>query len=230
LDEDSAVVTRFTRACYVGQIEDLLANGHQALEPGGSFDFAIKTNPLVGAVLGDLADAAEQAKTAGMKVEDRHALAQRVSDILLYHVDLAAAMSENGDSGWTGAPEPALAAMNDVVRQFREAATAKMRDRATFFDDQPYIVEANRKAAEAGRPAYAIKKPADLGDYVVQEVLFTQTSRVAPMAAVASSIGVPLTQNQRFDAASRGLVTHIGITLIADAKAKQAILGAIRGH
>jgi hypothetical protein len=229
LDEDSAVVTRFLRMCYVRQIESLMINGDQALSPTGEFGFVTRNNPIMTAVLQDLLAECKKVGTETMAAADRHALASRVSDVLLYHVDVEAAKtSTEAASHWTGAAEPAVAAMRDIVGQFREAATKKMTEDAKFFDQAFWLIESNQKAAAAGRPPYVIKKPADLGDYVVSEILFSGESRVEPMTTMATSLGVPVEQVYRFDAASRGLMYHIGLTLITSAEAKQAMYDTIR--
>jgi hypothetical protein len=228
-DEDAAVVTRFLQQCYVGKIDELLLNGSKALERGGTYFNIINANPFLKPVLEELIGVMEKAGTKDLPEADRLALANRLSNILLYHFDLQGAQTLNDGTGWRGPAEPALPVMRQVLLQFREAATAKMRENPKFFETQPYMVAANEAAKAAGQPPYVIKKPSDLGDFVVKALFFVQTttSRVTTMRGVAASIGIPDDPVYHFDAAVTGLTNSIGFTLITNAEAKKAMVDAI---
>jgi hypothetical protein len=227
IDEDESAMGRFLRRVYAGKVEELILRGEETMEEGGSFNGTAEQNPIVASVLKGLIADMEAAKVKDLPDAERKALAQRVCDILLYYVDLDGAGMDR--TYYTGPDEPAVGAMRDLLKQFREGATKKMTAEPAFFTTQPYVVRTNEALKAAGKPLFEVKKPADLNDYVVEHVLLVLVgNRTVLMREVAASIGMPESEVSRFNAASLGVLNTIGVTLVANSEAKKAMSEAIR--
>jgi hypothetical protein len=227
IDEDESAIGRFLRRVYAGKVEELILRGEATMEEGGSFNGTAEQNPFVATVLKDLIADMEAAKVKDLPDAERKALAQRVCDILLYHVDLDGVGMDR--TYYTGPDEPAVDAMRDLLRQFREGATKKMASEPAYFATQPYVVRTNEALKAAGKPLFEVKKPADLSDYVVEHVLLVLVgNRTILMQEIAATIGMPESEVSRFNAAALGLLNTIGFTLVTNSAAKKDMSEAIR--
>jgi hypothetical protein len=227
IDEDESAMGRFLRRVYAGKVEELILRGEATMEEGGSFNGTAEQNPIVASVLKGLIADMEAAKVKDLPDAERKALAQRVCDIVLYHVDLDGAAMDR--TYYTGPEEPAVSAMRDLLKQFREGATKKMAAEPAYFAAQPYIVRTNEALKAAGKPLFEVKKPADLNDYLVEHVLLVLVgNRTILMQEVAATIGMPESEVSRFNAAALGVLNTIGVTLVANSDAKKAMSEAIR--
>jgi hypothetical protein len=118
------------------------------------------------------------------------------------------------------AKEFAIPAMVDVLRQVRNGAKAKMAIDPLHFDSHPMIVA-------AAKP-YQIRKPSDLGDFVVEEIMLSLVDRYADLKDLFTSIDVPRTQAYRLNTLTLGILTTVGQTMLTSSDAKANMVATIK--
>jgi plasmid maintenance system antidote protein VapI len=217
MDDDHALVSRFFRRAFLGRLDELLTVSVK--DPQGS------GNPLFDEVWNGLIDAAIAAKTAEMPRKARRELAERLANNLIYHVDLRAIMVDRSGPDWPGeTDETVFAAYREILRSARLAAAAKLRANRKFFDDQPYVREANaRLAAEPGAEAWVIRRPKELGHFVTAEYM-EHSGRLGELKDVFASIGVKPKMVHRLRAAETGLTNALALTLVLNKEARADML------
>jgi hypothetical protein len=217
MDDDQALVSRFFRRAFLGRLEELLTVSIK--DPQGS------GNPLFDEVWNGLIDAAIAAKTAEMPRKVRRELAERLANNLIYHVDLRTIVVDRSGPDWPGeTDETVFAAYHEVLRSARLAAAAKLKANRKFFDDQPYVLEANaRLAAEPGAEAWVIRRPKELGHFITAEYM-ENSGRLDELKDVFASIGVKPKMVHRLRAAETGLTNALALTLVLNKAARADML------
>ncbi len=171
--EDTALASAFLRQAFVSRLERLFIQ-KQNDSPVVSADSLLPpgSGGVADAALARLRAAADKAEVAIMTPSDRRARAAATGDALLSYVDLQA--QTQGD-------RPSLEVMAEELARFRERATAKMLADPRYFETQPFLIRANRRLVEEDkdkpvaqkRPLYAIEKPSDVADFVLQDILMS---------------------------------------------------------
>lgn len=231
IDEDTAQVTRYVREACLGtvvkfvmtdDVEATVADIANSAAPSLIEPLTALVREFRGLAVEVGLDAAPQA--------DRDRVSRRMNDAILSHLDLASVMLLKAYwPSWEGPEEPAIPALVDVMRRVREASTAKLVAEPGFFDAQTYLATANA-TRPAGKPPYAIAKPADLNELVVQGFVVRNANH-GEVDRIFASIGVDGYQSRRMYAAVNNYIALIATTLFADVGgAKTEALGILRDY
>lgn len=217
IDEDTALATDYFREAFVSRLVRLSNN---QLIAGGNYDWlpeAMRGDPIVDATFQPLTEAAKRAHAAPGESDVRQrARARATADVLFAQIDLAELIDSN-----TG--RPVLEELRDLLRAYRDAATAKMRARPAYFNAEAELVNAYNLAREqAGQPRFEIRKPADVGQFVLQSILMspdrTKQKLEIPLAFAmvdfpADQLGAALAQ---LEVCINTLLFAAGTTLLAN--------------
>ncbi|MFN3430749.1 MAG: hypothetical protein ACK46X_12430, partial [Candidatus Sericytochromatia bacterium] len=219
VDVDRAVVSRYIRRAFVGRMIALL---DVETKDGSSID-----NPLFRAVWERLMDEAIAAKSAEWPAERQRAVAERLADNLIYFVKLESAKVDVNGANWPDPKEEtAFEAYADVLGRCRAEATARMAPpNEAYFDTQPFMAAHNQ-----GRPAdqqVKLRKPSEFGDFITDRYL-TVTDGYNTRTEVFEALGLDRRLVNRLRAAEDGLMATIGITMVTNDKAPEAIIQLIR--
>jgi hypothetical protein len=148
-------------------------------------------------------------------------VAQRVTDVLLSYIDFdtmevdPAAIKRKGDK------QPAVPGMVALLKKCRTSATAKMTEVPTYFEKQPYIL--NAKNAKG----FVVRKPADVGDFIVQEFLLSTEDRYPELETVFVSIGLTIEDASQLNTLALGTLANVSQALFSSGDVKQQMLTAI---
>lgn len=237
LDEDTALVTRAVREVFAGRLAATFTEDPARvaciLASSQSLDPALKE--LLLTMVTDLHAAAV---AAGVSATPDQAgavrvLAQRCADALLAPLDLTAIEVPDKGNASDAPPNtvgrPALTVLTEVLREGRQGAIERMSADPRFFETQPYLATAN--ACDPGR--YAIRKPADVNDFVIAEYLVNNSDPGLFLAsAVFNSLGLPT----RFDfsipairltRAMDAILNNLVVVYIGNANGEQDAVRAI---
>ncbi|MNS18572.1 hypothetical protein D3C72_502670 [compost metagenome] len=226
INEDTALVTKYVRSCFAGRIEEMMLT--QDIDTTSKNTLAKLKVPevLLETLKGTFVDVNKTAKDVGvatMTAEQVEVIAQRASDVLLSYIDLEALVTDPAElqrpADW-GKKERAVAGMNEVMGLLRDGARIKMTENPAYFETQPYMV------ALAGR--YQIRKPSDLGDFMVEEYMLSSVDRGKEVDLVFESVGVPMTEARRLNTICLGILATVGKVLFSNTEAKTQVLDAIR--
>lgn len=227
LDEDSALVTKYLRACVANTIkesiltEDIAATTERFVKWVKAPELVI--NALKG-MISDLNAAGKAIDAKALPEAEVDRIAQRVTDVLLSYIDLDSlevdpvALKRDHVEG--AAKEFAIPAMVDVLRQVRNGAKAKMADNPLHFDTHPMIMAAEK--------TYQIRKPSDLGDFVVEEIMLSPRDRYDDLKDLFTSIDVPRHQAFRLNTLTLGILTTVGQTMLTSSDAKANMVATIK--
>jgi hypothetical protein len=231
IDEDTAQVTRYVRDACRGTIAKFVLTD----------DVETTVNDVVteaaDALVGPLTDLIREFRGVSAEVgldkappADVQRVAGRMTDVVLDHLALDEVKLQKAYwDDWTGPEEPAIPALVDVMRQVREATTAKLAADPAFFEKQPYLAGANA-ARPAGTPAYAIRKPADLNAFIVNALVIPNAHHTET-EEVFTSVGLPPYQSLRMYTAVNNYIAVIALTLFANTDgAKDEALAALRAY
>jgi hypothetical protein len=225
IDEDTAVAAAYLRACFAGRLELAL----------GSDDFDATLAALAGvrtiapALKATMLDLAKQfrarAVAAGvdkLPAAARKQLARRVAGSLLSHVDLEAVKLDAALSpGWKGPQEPAIEALVTVMAGLRARAATLLAADPNAFAAKPYL---------AGTQ---IRRPSDLGDFVVKAYLLgNDPNGIIKAGDVMVDVGADkdasgLDQEERLRAAYYATITALAQTFLLDEQARADAYGLI---
>jgi hypothetical protein len=227
LDEDTALTTKYLRACFASRIreamvtDDVAASTEALLRALEAPELLL--NALKGAI-GDLNAAGKAINVKALSAAEVDRIAQRATDVLLSHLDLdtlevdPATLNREFLEG--SLKELALPGMTEVLKQVRTGAKGKMTADARHFDTHPLILK-------AARP-YTIRRPSDLCDFLVEDFLLGTVDRFPEVEELFMSIDVPHTQATRLNTLSIGILAAVGQTLLTNTEAKTQMVDAIR--
>lgn len=133
---------------------------------------------------------------------------------------------------WPGPEEKAIPAMAAVLAQVRIAAAAKMAADPEYFKKAAYVI--NENVWRTGDDRIVIRRPGDLGDFLIKLYLSASTYEKGPapgelIRGVLADIGVAPNQADHFDAAASGLFDAIQNTLETNPTARAKVLAALAG-
>jgi hypothetical protein len=227
LDEDSALVTKYLRACVANTIkesmltEDVPATTERFIKWLKAPELVI--NALKG-MISDLNTAGQAINAKDLSEAELDRIAQRVTDVLLSYIALdtlevdPVALKRDHVEGATR--EFAIPAMVDVLKQVRNGAKAKMTADPLHFDSHPMIM--------AAKKPYQIRKPSDLGDFVVEEIMLSLVDRYDDLKDLFTSIDVPRHQAYRLNTLSLAILTTVGQTMLTSSDAKATMVATIK--
>ena len=227
-DEDSVLVTRYLQACFVSRLEAVLgADGADGVAE--RLAGARLIVPALKAVLLDLVtELRAAAQASGADQADaavRGRLARLMAHRLLARMDLGGVMIDPTFAPrYPGPPEPAQAAMVDVLRQIREAAAARLATDPAFFDARPYLAGTGVR----------IRRGADLPDFCVDAYLIPDDPEgLEKNGRVMADLGFAIDtqgadQKARLAAAMYSMVGALAQTLLLDADAKADAFGVVK--
>ncbi|MFN3430245.1 MAG: hypothetical protein ACK46X_09850 [Candidatus Sericytochromatia bacterium] len=227
INEDTALVTKYVRSCFAGRIEEMMVT--QDIDTTSKQTLAKLKVPevLLETLKGTFEDINKTAKDVGvakMSADEVDQIAQRASDVLLSYIDLETLVTDPVElqrpADW-GKKELAVAGMNEVMSMLRDGARAKMTENPAFFETQPYFVATGGK--------YQVRKPSDLGDFMVEEYMLSSVDRGKEVDLVFESVGVPMTEARRLNTICLGILATVGKVLFSNSEAKTEVLAAIRG-
>ncbi len=229
IDEDTAQVTRYMREALRGTIAKFVLTDDVETTVADVVDDAAEglIAPLT-ALIREFRGVSGEVGLDRAPPAEVQRVATRMTDVLLAHLDLEAVkLTQAYWPDWKGPEEPAIPALIDIMRRVREASTAKLTADAAFFERQPYLAAANA-ALPAGRPPFAIRKPADLNEFLVQALVIPNKHH-DETEAIFTSIGVATYQSERLYAAVNNYIGVMTLLLIADTEgAKTDALAVLR--
>jgi hypothetical protein len=204
VDDDRTLASRYFRRAFVGRLDELLkAEDSTPVNTG---------NPLLDALWLELRAAARDADTRHLPESARKTLSERMADNLISYMDLQSAKADMKWEAWkTPKDERSFDAFIDILSHCREAAREKLEAKETFFDGLSYF------------QGYTIRRPTDFGEFVVAEYLskYGWDEKLGPVLA---SIGVDAGEAHHLKAAETGLQLALGLTLLTNTTAKNAIV------
>jgi hypothetical protein len=227
LDDETAQGARYMRVSAEGLIRRMISNE----DVSASIEFYATTWKVPAALRAQVADlftmlhdAAVKARVPSAAAAQQDELAKRLVDVMLSSFDLEDVMLDpklNSDVQ-EGEPEPALAAFVAVLRAMREGATLQLQADATHFDKQPYLIDANQNRPSG--QAYRIRRPADLGAFVVDEYFAKDSAGRAQSSIrnVLLSVNADTDPKTGFDQARRmvnaakGLGARVALAMASD--------------
>jgi hypothetical protein len=222
IDEDTSVTTKYVRACFAGRLQDLMV-APDADEAAAvlvrSLGFSPSIKDFLSATVVEINTTAKAAKVHEMSDAQAQQVAQRVADVLLSFVDIESLVVDPVKYGKIGPKEPALPGLTDIVRQLRAAATTKMKANPDHFNQQAWVTEAKWNRA--------IKKPADLSDFVVDNYWLGIDGRMSRTRALFAELGIPEEQAERVNAIAIGILADLGQALLTTPGAKAQVLATI---
>jgi hypothetical protein len=227
LDEDTALATKYLRACFASRLREAMVTDDVA----GSTEALLRAleapelllNALKGTI-GELNAAGQAIGVKNLPEAEVDRIAQRVTDVLLSYIDLdtlevdPATLNREGFDG--SVKERALPGMADVLKQVRNGARAKMTSIPLHFDTHPLILK-------AAKP-YQIRKPSDLCDFMVEDLLLGTVDRFDELQELFISIEVSPAQATRLNTLSLGILATVGQTLLTSTDAKTQMIDAIQ--
>jgi hypothetical protein len=214
VDDDRATVSRFFREVFVSRLMDTLST--DGTSP------IISGVPLFDSVWQQLVDAAVAAKTRDLPEPERLALATSMADNMIYFVNFKGAKVDRSIPNYQKfKDETSFEAFAGIMRVCRDAAAAKMANDPDYFAKASYVEAAN-KALRVGAAPYTFKKPSDLTDFVVH-AYFLDSGRIWSSVEVLKDLGVDEGEIPHFVAAQMGFQQAIGVALIADTQARDAL-------
>jgi hypothetical protein len=233
MDEDTALLARYVRGAFAARIERVFKDA----QTKGSFialvgqDTPPALTGLIQSIGGKVEAASAEAHAERYTDAQRRAGALAAADAILSNMPLEEVQS-------VGGKKLMMEELRDVLHGFRDATAATMRSRPTpaagqgYFQDEPWLVEANRAAAEGDR--FVVQTPADLGEFVLRHIL-TNPDKVKQrtLSDVFVSVGYDPANYQRVQDAMTGLLDQIMIVLLPDeagndSVAMKALLQAIK--
>lgn len=164
VDEDTSMASAYFREAFISRIErEILLEAGGANVGDDELEVALKVGAIADAIqalrrgvqesgIGDLPDGPRRARVATL------------GDALLAYVPLAEL--KDVDTG-----NPALPELAKLMAEVRGEARARLAADPAYFDDQPWMIAANRAATSAGLEPFAIRRPSDLPDFVLRAVL-----------------------------------------------------------
>jgi hypothetical protein len=164
VDEATTLAVEFCRDTLRARLETLMTQA-----PGTDIrDSHLSAAELaaLNALHQQLADAFAAAGTKDFTPHQRSALAYLIANELLGGLTLDEVRIDRTVGDYTGPDEPALMAMEAVLRTIQAGASAKLREDPSFFDQQPFLTRFNAWAATVGRKPFAVKTPADVGAFI----------------------------------------------------------------
>jgi hypothetical protein len=226
INEDTALVTKYVRSCFAGRIEEMMLTTDIDTTTKNTLAKLKVPEVLLETLKGTFVDVNKTAKDVGlaaMTADQVDLIAQRASDVLLSYIDLETLVTDPAElqrpADW-GKKERAVAGMNEVMGMLRDGARRKMTENPAFFETQPYMV------ATAGR--FQIRKPSDLGDFMVEEYMLSSVDRGKEVDEVFASVGVAQTEARRLNTICLGILATVGKVLFSNTEAKTQVLDAIR--
>ncbi|MDB5097355.1 MAG: hypothetical protein JWM80_1776 [Cyanobacteria bacterium RYN_339] len=185
VDDDSATVTRLIRESTARRYVAYLTTDPARVLCliSGSTELPAALKPILQASLTNLYN---RAKAHGVSTDPAQAaavyvLAQRCADTMLAAVDLNGIVFGEYAPRATAQPtDPILPRYTRIVTELRQTVSRKLAGLPTFFETQPYFVEAN--ACDPGR--YQIRKPADLATFITDEYIANLTDPSLDRTAV----------------------------------------------
>lgn len=233
-DEDTALVTRYLQACFVSRLEAAIGEAGAPDEAGadgvaerlaGARLIVPELKAVLLALVTELREAARASGADRLPRERRLALARRMAHRILARLDLEGVMIDPTFAPkYPGPAEPAHAAMVDVLRQMREATSARLAADPAAFDAKPYLVGTDAK----------IRRGADLPDFCVNAYLIPDDPQglekngqvLADLGFAIETGGVDL--KSRLAAAMYSMVGALAQALILDADAKEDAFAVVR--
>lgn len=233
LDDDTALVARYARSAFTNQIFDFITT----TDPDTTTRLLMKEwigapDALRVVMVGFVREVQQEAVKVGLDKAPQaevRAVARRMTDIVLARIDLPRLMlTPSTSSIWQGPEEPAVAAMADVIKQVRVASAKRLAVDPKYFDSQPYFINANADQV----PPYEIKKPSDLGDFLVDEYLAKhEFGSYRTLKTAMESFPMDPAQGDRLVAISTGMAQAFGQTLLSDKDgAKLAAISVVRAY
>lgn len=227
-DEDQAAVTRYLQACFVTRLDGVLGadSADEVAERLAGARFVVPA--LKAVLLPMIAELREVARASGADKAPparRLALARLMAHRLLARMDLAGVQIDPTFAPrYPGPPEPAHAAMVDIMRRMREAASARLQADPRAFDAKPYL-------AGSG---FQVRRGADLPDFCVQTYLIPDDPQgLEKNGVVLADLGFEIEtggadQKARLGAAMYSMVGALAQALLLDAEAKADVFGVVR--
>jgi sugar lactone lactonase YvrE len=167
LDDGSTAVAGYLRRVMVARAADLL--GIASCRPLPDQESALVKG--LREALAAFAPTFQAAGFAALSPPAQQRVLLRFADAVLAGQPLAEvqAAPQLLTSKTSKAQGPAVALLTDRFKALEAAAAKRLEADAGFFDRQPYMAIANRQVA--GRAPYAIRKPADLTEFIVERYL-----------------------------------------------------------
>jgi hypothetical protein len=220
LDEDTALVATYLRACFAGQLETAFESDDFDATIAKIAGARAVTGALKVALLSLATELRQRARASGvdkLALDQRRRVSRRAAAAVLSHVDLGAIKLDSALSpGWKGPSEPALQALVAVFKGLREHAAAALAQDPTAFDHKPYLEAAH----------YTVHRASDLGDFVLNTYLLSGDSNaIVNTGLVLADVGANLdadglVQEQRLRAAYYATVGAIAQVLTLDDHAR----------
>ena len=220
VDEDTAVVSQYLRQSLVGRLAAVLNPDNLATPGASQIDQLLDEQKVpeflrgsASKLLTDMQKKAIETGVAKKPEADRRLYAQRITEVLLAKADLKSIMTDGEN------PEPAFAALVDVMRQERTAAEAKMKAEPAYFTKPGTRYTGQRHVQ------FEIKRPADLGQFIVNEYM-SQVGMEAfeKLADLHQEIGVADGQDLRAKSAAVSVVKGLVLVLMTNTEANKAAL------
>lgn len=229
-DEDRAAVTRYLQACFVTRLEAALGAGGADAVAERLAGARLIVPELKAVLLGLVAELRDVAKASGADQappERRSALARLMAHRLIARMNLEGVLIDQTFAPkYPGPFEPAHAAMVDVMRKMREAASQKLAQDPRAFDAKPYLQGTGAQ----------IRRGADLPAFCVETYLIPDdTEGLEKNGVVLADLGFAIEtggsdEKSRLSAAMYSMVGALAQTLILDADAKADAFGVVRDY
>lgn len=234
MDEAIALANAYFRVVMVSRIDAIFQadTGDQA-----GFNHALaqalgKVPPFLasaaGTVMSDIRQVGLDAGIKQLPAPLRRAVLLAGTDALCAYADTTQIRSDAKLAG-VSLPPLALPEMARVLGVIADRTAVLLARDPHYFETKPYMIEANRARAAAGRPLFHVRKPVDLGAFVVGEYLTGISSEDANRAdEVMADVGVTVGDRQAFVAAITGVYEGLAVVLLSNQDAETAVKTALK--
>lgn len=235
VDEDSAALAVFIRHSARQRLVELLtARGPEGVGAiiTEKWDVPDEVRETMRALFQELRDEAARAGIDQATPEAVEKVAEGAADAVLAQIDLAELQLDPAIfPAWKGPREPALPALQATLARIRTLAAVKLRGNPRYFDNQPYLIEANQ-----GGQQFQILRAADLSAFIQDAYLasnsaesFNNTRRVYATIGDVVDPATGFDEVDRMEAAIDAVIQAFGVVLLGDVGgAKERAIARIR--
>lgn len=233
MDEDTSLVATYFVEAFTSRIERLFVqrtdDDHGATYEGFVGDqVPVALRPLFAPVMTRLDAAVVKAEVVKLSPADRRRLARKTAEALLAHIQLETlSMQVNGQ------PANVIEVLRGLLQEARSKTALKLAERAAFdagfrkaIADTSATMNSDVNRIFAGPEE--VVKPSDFGAFILNHI-FTSPNRtkVTYIVPLLEVIDMPASAKDRLNDAMNALLTALGITLMQDPAALEAVAQSI---